>query len=164
MGSLAARRAGRRAASTPAAEPSTAMTTSGTVGTANVPSSDTVMNSTQPSTATEHEAERGAEGREDHRLESQHRPDLPPGLTDRTQQAELGPSLVDRERERVRDAEQRDDDRQGEHHVDDVEQEVEAAGRRVGVLGQVLDVAAVALGDRLDRAPGLRSGTSPTSC
>ena len=53
------------------------------------------------------------------------RAQLAPAHADRTQQPELARPLVDRERERVGDADEGDDHRQEEHHVDQAQELVD---------------------------------------
>ena len=100
------------------AAPSTAMTASRTTGTVTAP-----RRRRGEQDPAEHGAQRQpdqrAERGDDHRLQAQYRPGLATGLAHRPQQADLAAPLVDRQRQRVGDAEQGDDDGQGEQDVDE---------------------------------------------
>ena len=65
------------------------------------------------------DAEPGADERGEDALPAHHPPHLAPGHAGRAQQADLPRALDDRQRERVDDAEQADDDGQCQHHDDD---------------------------------------------
>src|SRR5207237_990707 len=82
-------------------------------------------------------AQRPADGHDD-RLPAEHGPHLPAGLAHRPEQAELPRPLVDRQGQRVGDAHQGDEDRQGQQHVDDAEHHVDPLGGRLDVAGPVL--------------------------
>ena len=74
-----------------------------------------------PSTSAGDRAERGDE----HRLEADHPLDPVVGHADDAQQAELAAPLEDRQRQRVDDADERDDDAHQQQPVDGVDEEVE---------------------------------------
>ena len=99
----------------------------------------------------------GAERGDHHRLAPDHRPHLRPGLAHRPQQAELAGPLVDRQRQRVGDAHQGDDDRQRQQGVDDGQQHVDAGWVIVAANSSLVRHvgAAVALGHLGDRRLGV---------
>ena len=66
----------------------------------------------------ERQAERRADQRRDHALVPDHPPRLPPRHPDRAQHPQLAGALEDRQRERVHHAEEADDHRQREQHVE----------------------------------------------
>ena len=157
----AARRAGRRPARAPAARPTRATTTScsgrhregeGAVARA-VGGLD------------EHPAEEGAEGESARRAErgdqdglpADHGAQLRPGLSDGPQQTEFAGALVDREGQRVGDAEQCDEHREGEQRVDQGQHHVDAAGRGLRVLVAGLHLGIAVLRPRPSRTAALPS-------
>ena len=73
---------------------------------------------------------------------------------DRAQQPDLAGALVDRQRECVRDTDQRDEHRQEQQRVDEVHDRVDGGFLRLLVLGVVAQVGGrVRLDDLLDRGP-----------
>ena len=102
----------------------------------------------------DHSARR-PEHRDDHRLPADHAAGLRPGLPQRAQQPQLTGPLVDRQRQRVGHAHQRDDDGQRQHHVDQPEDGVHPAGRAGQVLRPVLHARLAGRRDRRgDRGVG----------
>ncbi len=135
--SRAARRAGRTAAITPAAAPTATMITIGTGGTANTPKP--LLGGDRPRERPaeedpEPDSGRCAEQRDEQRLPAHGRAQLAARLADRSEQAEFPGPLVHRERERVGDAHDGDQDRQGEQTVDQPEQGLDLADDGVDVL------------------------------
>ena len=125
-------RGGTRRARRPRA-PTTSTPTSWPTGAVNVPkpscAADAAWARPQPRNTPRPEAADGAEHRDEHRLPPHHRPQLRPGLADGPQQAELPGPLVHRQRQRVGDAHEGDEDRQHQQHVDEAEQLVDLGGR-----------------------------------
>ena len=122
--SRAARRAGKIAARIPARIAAITNTTS-------VPDRDREggVFDRLPDHQREHDAdgdpERGADQGGDDALVADHAAHLAAGHADRAQHAELAGALEDGQHERVDDPEEADDDRQGEQHVEEVEQRVD---------------------------------------
>ena len=88
----------------------------------------------------DYEPHQRAEDRDDHRLPSHARAHLRAAHADRPQQPQLAPAFIDRKRERVRDADQRNDDGKEQQSVDQVHDLVD--GRlleflELGVVAQV---------------------------
>ena len=126
------------------------------------------------------DAEPGAGHRPDegdhHRLPADHRSDLAARHADRAEQTQLSGALEDRQRQGVDDAEERDDDREQQHHRDEGQQAVDEPARvrlelvlvqdlRVRVVGQgrrdrVLDLVPVGARRQLHQRRGdeLRPG------
>ena len=130
--SLAARRAGRTAATTPAMAAMATTTASWVTGMVKVlrPWSSRALHhhpaERRPDGQTEGRAQQG----DDHRLPAHGRPHLGPGHADGPQEAELPGPLEDREGQGVGDAQQGDDHGQGEQGVDEVEQHVDLRSHR----------------------------------
>ena len=83
--------------------------------------------------------EQPADHRGDDALVADHLPHLSLGCADGTQQPELARALVDRKEERVRDPEQGDHDAHREQRVEQVDELVELAADRLGIVGLRLD-------------------------
>jgi hypothetical protein len=79
----------------------------------------TMLDEPPPEERSEQDATERSKGRNDHGLPAHHRSGLTTGLPDRSQQTQLSTSLVDRQRQRVGDAHQRDEGRERQHHVDE---------------------------------------------
>ena len=106
------------------------MTSSSSVTIGNVsrkPSSSSGRLITSANSDAQHEPEQRADQRRDDGLEAHDALDLAPRHADRAQHPELARALEDRQRERVDDPEQRDDDRQRQQRVDEVQQLVDLA-------------------------------------
>ena len=100
--------------------------------------------------------ERRAEQCDQHRLPAHRRPHLRPAHADRPQQPELTGALEDRERQRVRDAEQCDHQRHGQQHVDQVQDLVDLVGdRTLELVLRPQRRVRVVLQHPVDRVPGL---------
>ena len=121
-----ARRAGQMPARTPAI-PATISTTM--IPTTGMPSTRPVVLERLDRRDRDEQPDHGADDRADHRrdqrLVADHPADLRLRGADRAQHADLAGALVDRQHERVDDAEEADDHRQREQHVDQREQLVD---------------------------------------
>ena len=144
------RRAGRTAARIPATPPAAATSSNRPAGAENTSrgrSPEKLRVSPQPDEHAHRDPAERTEAGDDHRLPPHGRPQLRPRETDRSQQAELTRSLPERQRQRVGDAHEGDEDREGEEHVDDREQRVDLRAHAVEVLRLVLHL-------RRELAPG----------
>ena len=144
--SLAARLAGRRAARMPASAPSA--DDDGESCGRERERVEPLLLADRPDhgpagEGAEADAAEGAEHGDDHRLPPHHRADATPRLADRPQQAELTGALVHRERDRVADAHDGDQDRDREQAVDEGQRLVDLPVDRVEVLATCLHVGCV---------------------
>ena len=139
MSSLAARRAGKTAAPTPASAAMITTSTSWPGAIANLvkPSSSDGTHDGPAEEQADPEAEERAEQRDDHRLPTHRGPDLAAAHADRAEQPELAGALVDRQRQGVRDADQRDEHREEQQRVEEVHDVLIAASWVCLVLGVV---------------------------
>ena len=103
----------------------------------------------EPEHKADREPEQRAERRHDERLAADHPPQLDAAHPDRAQQPDLARSLVDRQRQRVHDADQRDDHREQQQHVHQPEDLVELRQLAVDELGLVVGLDAADAVDNL---------------
>ena len=123
----AARRAGQTAASTPTTAASTTKISS--CDGRHAQHADALVGDgplqADPEDQPEADAQHGAEHRDGHRLQPDHRPQLTPAHPDRAQQPDLPGPFDHRQRQGVDDAQHRDDHGQPEQGVDDGQQLVD---------------------------------------
>ena len=162
--SLAARRAGRLAQTSVASAVITTMITSWTGAAENFvkPWSCSASHDRPAEEQRHRDPEQRAEQRDDHRLPAHHRTHLPPTAADRAQQPDLARALVDRQRHRVDDADERDDHGEEQQHVDQHEDLVDLLLLIGLVLRVVLQLRVrVRRDERLDRGAALRRRVTP---
>ena len=140
--SLAARRDGHTAASTPTTRPASTATTSWSTGMSRTfsPSSDHRRLDGRREQHPDRQPQQGAEQRDRDRLDPEHPAQLRAIHADRPEQADLAGPLDHAEGERVDDAEDRDQDREREQHADRGERAVDRSARRGRVRLLIADL------------------------